>query len=194
MPWYWGQFPTCRGARVLWHSRRGRVSTPRLTPAPPPHRGETLPPGDQHISSSPFSLTAPPARPRSSPPAHPGPGCPVPPSPRAGTDRVCPNLKSILDFPARSRGRGSGRASPHRPHRRGFHNPTVRAQPCGGSELPAPLQAASPLPLPKRCQGRQGWSCPASLGTAKESPQFRARGFGRWLCIGFHYRRVEGTG
>lgn len=96
-------------------------STPRVAPAPRPHCGDTLPPGD-HCKQL-FGLMASLIRPCASP--HPIQD-PLPrPSPPAGTVRVCPDLMSILDIPARSQGPGSGHAAPHRPHRRGFHSPTV---------------------------------------------------------------------
>lgn len=164
--------PGC--SRVLQHPWRGHVLNPQAGTSPTsPRRGDPSPWGPALWHGGP-----PPGLDHARPPqAHPGPGRPIPPSPRAGTDGVCPDLMSILDFPARSQGPGSGRASPHRPHRRGFHSPTARALPGEGARCLHPCGQPALCPPRKRCQGRQGRSCPASLGTAEESPQFRAGGF-----------------
>lgn len=109
------------------------------------------------------------------------------PSPRAGTDGVCPDLMSILDFPARSQGPGSGRASPHRPHRRGFHSPTVRAQP-GGRRGARCLRPCGQRSLcPRRNAARAGRADPTRQVWARQRSRrsFGLGGLGAGFAWGF---------
>lgn len=135
--------PECRDAPECSSTHGGdTASAPSPAPAPRSHLRDTLPPGTDTFQGL-FLASHPPGWTTRVPPSPSRSGCP---SPRAGTDGVCPDLKSILDFPARPQGPGGGRAAPQHGTEGALTAP--RASPAGGAALPAPTALPRTLPGP----------------------------------------------